>query len=58
MERIEWISEEEKEVIGLGVLKKGDRIDAPDEIAKQLISQGLAKDAYVEKKSKKKKREE
>jgi len=55
MERVEWISTEELEVIGYGVKKKGDRFNVPDELAKQLIYQGLVKDAYVERKDKKEK---
>lgn len=57
-ERVEWISDEELEVIGYGAKKKGDRFNVPDELAKQLIEQGLVKDAYVEKKKKKKSKEE
>lgn len=55
MERVEWISEEELEVIGYGLKKKGDRFNIPDGLAKQLIYQGLVKDVYVERKNKKKK---
>jgi hypothetical protein len=55
MERVEWINEESREIVGYGVFKKGDRFDAPSKLAKQLISQGLVKDAYKEKKSKTKK---
>ncbi len=57
-ERVEWISEEERELIGYGVKKKNDRFNVPDELAKQLIKQKLVKDAYVERKSKKKKKED
>jgi len=55
MERVEWISNEELDVIGYGKKRKGDRFNVPDRVAKQLIYQGLVKDAYVEKKDKKKK---
>ncbi len=57
-ERIEWISDETRDLIGYGSKKKGDRFNVPDELAKQLILQGLCKDAYVEKKSKKNKKSE
>ena len=52
MERVEWISNESLELVGYGVKKKGDRFNIPEKLAKQLISQGLVKDAYVERKTK------
>lgn len=55
MERVEWISDEELDVIGYGTKRKGDRFNIPDKLAKQLIYQGLVKDAYVERKNKKEK---
>lgn len=59
MERVEWISEEELEVSeGHGLKKKGDRFKVSDRLAKQLIYQGLVKDVYVERKKKKKSKED
>ncbi len=58
MERVEWISNEELEVSGYGLKKKGDRFDIPKRLAKQLIKQGLVKDAYVERKNKKNKKKD
>lgn len=55
MERVEWIQEEEGNLIGYGVFKKGDRFNIPDKLAKQLIYRGVVKDAYVERKNKNKK---
>ncbi len=57
-ERVEWISNESLEVIGYGLKKKGDRFEVPDDLAKQLITQGLVKDVYVERKKKKKNKED
>lgn len=54
LERVEWISKEEKILVGYGVKKKGDRFDIPKPLAKQLIAQGLVKDCYVQKKKTKK----
>lgn len=52
MERVEWISEEELIIPGMGIKKKGDRFEIPDELAEQLIYQKRVKDVYVERKQK------
>ena len=43
---IKWIYEQ-REVPGLGLLTVGDTVEAPEELAKGLIRQGLAVE-YVE----------
>ena len=52
MQRVEWISEEELIISGVGLKRKGDRFEISDELAEQLIYQGRVKDVYVERKNK------
>ena len=50
--KIIWISKEDLEIIGIGILQKGMEIDVSDKLGKQLIGQKLAKE--ITKKSEKK----
>jgi len=53
MEKVEWISNESLALMGYGLKKKGDRFDVPTDLKNQLVRQGLVKDAYKERKTKK-----
>jgi len=57
MQKVEWINNESGELPGIGVFKKGDKLQVSDDLAKQLIYQGLVKDVYVSKKDRENKTE-
>jgi len=58
MMRITWNGEEEKEIVGLGIFKKGREVQVNDELAELLILQGLAKPAVISESDKSQPKEE